>query len=150
MRSKAAVFWFVASMFLGIALVVQWDAGRRKQQKLEALQVQVEKNASNKEAEAKVKQLEAERLKLTGELRAAEYELNTVRLASAAGMGFTNAAAQNSTGQPGASGAQGKENPAGGMAKMLGNMMKDPEMRKAMAQQQRMGIDMIYGSLMKQ
>jgi hypothetical protein len=150
MRSKAAVFWFVMSMFLGIALVVQWDAGRRKQQKLEALQVQVEKTASNKDAEAKVKELEAERLKLTGELRAAEYELNTVRLASAAGIGFTNAAAQNSPGQPGASGAQGKENPAGGMAKMLGNMMKDPEMRKAMAQQQRMGVDMIYGSLMKQ
>ena len=150
MKSKAAVFWFVMSMFLGIALVVQWDAGRKKQQKLEAIQIQVEKSASNKDAEARVKELEAERLKLNGELRAAEYELNTIRLASAAGIGLTNTAAQNSQNQFGAPGVNGKENPAGGMAKMLANMMKDPEMRKAMAQQQRMGIDLVYGSLMKQ
>jgi hypothetical protein len=150
MRSKAAVCWFVVSMVLGVALVVQWDAARRKEQKLEALQVQVEKYAPNKDAEAKVKALERERLKLTGELRAAEYELNTMRMASAAGMGLTNTAAPTGPNQAAAAGGQGKENPAGGMAKMLGNMMKDPEMRKAMAQQQRIGLDMIYGSLMKQ
>jgi hypothetical protein len=150
MKSKAAIFWFVVSMVLGVALVVQWDAARRKQQKLEVLQIQVEKSASNQDAEAKVKELETERLKLNGELRAAEYELNTMRLASAAGIGLTNTAAQNSQVQSGGSGAQGKENPAAGMGKMLANMMKDPEMRKAMAQQQRMGLDMIYGSLMKQ
>ena len=115
MKSKAAVFWFVMSMFLGIALVVQWDAARRKQPTLEALQVQVQKSASNKDAEARVKELEAERLKLNGELRAAEYELNTIRLASAAGIGLTNTAAQNSQNQFGAPGVNGKENPAGMM-----------------------------------
>ena len=150
MRSKAAVGWFVVSMVLGVALVVQWDAARRKQVKLESLQVQVEKSASSENADAKVKALERERLKLTGELRAAEYELNTMRMASAAGMGLTNLAAPTGQNQAAAAGGQGKENPAGGMAKMLGNMMKDPEMRKAMAQQPRMGLDMIYGSLMKQ
>src|SRR5688572_12616192 len=139
MRSKAAVCWFVVSMVLGVALVVQWDAARRKQTKLEALQVQVEKSASS-DADVKVKALERERLKLIGELRAAEYELNTMRMASAAGMGLTNMVATTGANQNAASGGQGKENPAGGMAKMLGNMMKDPEMRKAMAQQQRMGL----------
>jgi hypothetical protein len=39
---------------------------------------------------------------------------------------------------------------AGSMGKMIGNMLKDPEMRKAMEQQQRMGMEMLYGSLIKQ
>ena len=111
MRSKAAVCWFVVSMVLGVALVVQWDAARRKQTKLEALQVQVEKSASS-DADVKVKALERERLKLIGELRAAEYELNTMRMASAAGMGLTNMVATTGANQNAASGGQGKENPA--------------------------------------
>ena len=149
MKSKATVFWFVVSMVFGIGLVVQWDAARRKQQKLEVLQIQVEKTASNKDAEAKVKELEAERLKLNGELRAVEYELNTMRLANAAGIGGTNFAAHDKQYQAAGDSDQGKGGMRG-MGKMLENMMKDPEMRKAMAQQQRMGLDMIYGSLMKQ
>jgi hypothetical protein len=35
------------------------------------------------------------------------------------------------------------------MASMMAKMLKDPEMRKAMAQQQKMGLNMVYGSLFK-
>jgi hypothetical protein len=148
MKSKAAVFWLVVSLVLGVALVAQWNAGKKKQLTLEKLQMQVEKIASNKGSEARVQELEKERLKLTGELRAAEYELNTVRMSSAAAMQLTNAP-QGAAIANSAEG-QGKQGGGAAMGKMLGNMLKDPEMRKAMEHQQRMGMDMIYGSLMKQ
>ncbi|MGZ8939012.1 MAG: hypothetical protein ACXW32_07365 [Limisphaerales bacterium] len=150
MKSKAAVFWCVVTLVLGVALGVQWNTGKKKQLKIENLQVQVEKSGSTPAVEARVKELEKERQKLTGELRAAEYELSTARMSSAAAMQVNNA--QQGQNAPAGGGTQGQGKEAGGaaMGKMLGNMLKDPEMRKAMEQQQRMGMDMIYGSLVKQ
>ena len=150
MKSKAALFWFVVSLVLGVALALQWTAGKKKQLAMEKLQIQVEKSASSAAMEARVKELEKERQQLTGELRAAEYELNTARMSSAAAMQMTNAPRAQIAGA--ASGMERQGNAEGGaaMGKMLGNMLKDPEMRKAMEQQQRMGMDMIYGGLMKQ
>ena len=148
MKSKAAAIWMVLSLVLGVALVVQWSDSKKQQLKLEKLQMQVEKGASASNAEARAKELEKERLKLIGELRAAEFELNSTRMAAAV-------AAQNTNAPAGAKAAAGatpatKGEGAGAMGKMLGNMLKDPEMRKAMEQQQRLGMEMLYGSLVKQ
>lgn len=148
MKSKAAILWFVVSVVLAAGVAMQWTRANKQQVKIEKLQVQVEKSASNPVSDARVKELEKERMKLTGDLRAAEYELNSVRLTSAA-LQMTNAP-QNGTQALASNGSQGREQGAGAMGKMLGNMLKDPEMRKAMEQQQRMGMDMIYGSLVKQ
>jgi hypothetical protein len=151
MKSKAAVFWFVVSLVLGGLLIVQWQ-GREKQQLLmEKLQLQVEKGAAQPDLEARVKELEKERMKLNGDLRAAEYALNSIRLSSAAGMQGTNAAA-GANGLATNQAQEGGQGQGGGaaMGKMLANMLKNPEMRKAMEQQQGMAMDMIYGSLVKQ
>ena len=148
MRSKAALLWFVVSLVLGGLLIVQWKGREKQQLMIEKLQLQVEKSAGKPDLEARVKELEKERLKLNGELRAAEYELNSVRLSTAAAMQGTNAVA----GTSGIPMNQAQEGGKGGaaMGKMLANMLKDPEMRKAMEQQQGMAMDMIYGSLVKQ
>jgi hypothetical protein len=149
MKSKAAAAWCVLSIVLATILVVQWNDKKALRYKLEKLQLQVEKMASDEPSEARVQQLEKERLKLMGELRAAENELNNVRVAGAAAKA-TNApesriAARNASPSGAEAGAQG----GAAMGKMLGDMLKNPEMRKAMEQQQRMAMDMIYGSLVK-
>lgn len=150
MKSKAAILWFGVSVVLAIALVMQWNAGKAKQQKLEKLQLQVEQIASKPDATKQVKELEKERMKLLGELRAAEHELRTVQMTAAA-MQATNAASAQLTSTGSNSGDHGSRGQGmGAMGKMLENMMKDPEMRKAMEQQQRMGMDMVYGALFKQ
>jgi hypothetical protein len=147
MKSKAAVFWFVVSLVLGGLLIVQWQGREKQQLMIEKLQLQVEKSASKPDLEARVKELEKERMKLNGDLRAAEYELNSVRLSTAAAQQGTNATAGPSAMKQPQEGGQGG---GAAMGKMLANMLKDPEMRKAMEQQQRMAMDMIYGSLVKQ
>jgi hypothetical protein len=147
MKSKAAVFWFVVSLVLGGLLIVQWQGREKQQLMIEKLQLQVEKSASKPDLEARVKELEKERMKLNGDLRAAEYELNSVRLSTAAALQGTNAMAGPATVNQSQERGQGA---GAGMGKMLANMLKDPEMRKAMEQQQGMAMDMIYGSLVKQ
>ena len=75
MKSKAGLFWFVVSLVLGGLLIVQWKGREKQQLMMEKLQLQVEKSAGKPDLEARVKELEKERLKLNGELRAAEYAL---------------------------------------------------------------------------
>lgn len=136
----------VVSLVLAVGLVVQWSDARKKKLKMEKLQLQVEKSASAGSTDSRVKELEKERMKLIGELRAAEFELNSVRMAAAAAQSTKAQAATIS----GSARMQGpKTEGAGAMGKMFGNMLKDPEMRKAMEQQQRMGMEMMYGSLVK-
>lgn len=146
MKSKATAFWFIVSLVLALGLVWQWSAARKQRLTLEKLQIQVEKTASEHTDEARVKELEKERMKLLGELRAAEYELSGARMSAAAALqSSSNTTAQSQGAQP----INAKETPAN-MGKMLANMLKNPEMRKAMEQQQRMGLEMIYGTLFKQ
>jgi hypothetical protein len=148
MKSKAAILWFLVSVALGFALVVQWNSARRQKLKMEQLQMQVEQGtAKGKDSAARVQELEKEVRTLTAELRTTEFQLNKAR------------APQLASQQPGASKAQTPapmagqrqgDSAGGGMGKMLANMMKDPEMRKAMEGQQRMGLEMMYGSLFKE
>jgi hypothetical protein len=149
MKSKAGLLWFVVSLVLGGLLIVQWKGREKQQLMIEKLQLQVEKSAAKPDLEARVQELEKERLKLNGELRAAEYELNSVRLSSAAAVQGTNALA-GGNGMPTNPAQEGGKGGGAAMGKMLANMLKDPEMRKAMEQQQGMAMDMIYGTLVKQ
>jgi len=150
MKSKAAAVWCVLSIVLATILVVQWNDKKALRSKLEKLQLQVEKMTSGEPSEARVQQLEKERLKLMGELRAAENELNDVRVPGAAAKATNAPESRVATRNASPSGAEPVA-PQGGaaMGKMLGDMLKNPEMRKAMEQQQRMAMDMIYGSLVK-
>ncbi|HEX7863227.1 MAG TPA: hypothetical protein VF773_23060 [Verrucomicrobiae bacterium] len=147
MKSKAAAFWCVLSLVLATGLVVQWNYNKKQRMTLEKLQLHVEQSVSEPGTEARIQELERERNRYIGELRAAEFELNAVRM-SAAAMNATNGAVAGSPPQSGEAGP-GNEG-AGGMGKMLSNMLKDPDMRKAMEHQQRVGMDMMYGSLFKQ
>src|SRR5688572_8985954 len=91
MKSKAGLFWFAVSLALAAVLGWQWNKTRKLQGKVEQLQVQVEKGGSGDVAlKAKVKELETERTKLTGELRATEFELNNTRMAYSAAAQMTN------------------------------------------------------------
>ena len=148
MKSKAAILWFLVSVMLSGALFAQWKSARGQKTKLEQLQVQVEKGSvKEREAEGRVKELEKEVRTLTGELRTTEYELNRVRapqVASSQTPGSTLQAAQLPAQR------QGEASAGGGTGRMLANMMKNPEMRKALEQQQKMAVGMIYGALFKE
>jgi hypothetical protein len=147
MRSKAAILWFVVSAGLAAALLVQWNSGRKEKVKLEQLQVQVEKGVSKeKAAEARAQELEKEVRQLSGELRMAEVELSKASTPPAASLPPNTASRGAQTPAP----QQGEQQGGGGMGKMLANMLKDPEMRKMMEQQQKLGMDMIYGALFKE
>ena len=147
MRSKAAILWFVVSIALATGLVVQWNSARKEKLKLEQLQVQVEKTASkDKATEARIQELEKEARTLNGELRTAEFELIKGRVPQTASSPAPNDPARAPQIPTQRQGEQG----GGGMGKMLANMMKDPEMRKMMEQQQKLGMDMVYGGLFKE
>src|SRR5262245_12511543 len=140
MKSKMAVFWFVLSVALASVLAVQMTRARKQHLKLETLQVQVEELAEQgRTSEAQLQELKKERSDLRSEVLATEAELKKTRRVQ-------NEAKQNVQGSARAGeGSQvksGQNSGASGVGNFLGNMMKDPEMRKAMEQQQRMGLNM--------
>src|SRR5690349_8705569 len=125
MRLKFAWLWFVVSVALGVMVLLQVRKERRQKLLLEETQLQVE----NKESQSgnRVKELEQERQKLRGALNAAEYELNSVRLAYNGLARATNAPTANApASQLSASG--NSSSPMAGMQNMFAQMMKDPEM----------------------
>ena len=152
MKSKGAIFWFVVALALAGVVFAQWDSSKKQKLKMEELQLQVEKIGSReKEVTTRMQDVEKERSKLNSEVRALEFELNNSRMAYNALAQMTNTAqpgsmqaAQARAGQRPGQGGQG------GIGQMLATMMKDPDTRKMLEQQQRMGMDMVYGSLFKQ
>lgn len=146
MKSKMALFWFAVSAILAAFLVLQENRSMKERAEREKLQVQVEQLAQrNREAESENKQLRQERSKLQTDVLAAEGELNRVRQTSA-----TQGAKQAELAANANRNQSGTGNSPGGIGNFFENMLKNPEMREAMEQQQRMGLDMIYGSLFKQ
>jgi hypothetical protein len=146
MKSKAALFWFVVSLVLGGLLAVQWREQRQQQLKMDELRLQVEKLAEeSRGAAAQAQEFQKERATMQRELAAAQDQAAR-----------TSAAAARPTQQNQTSAAKvaasnpGTEKEGGGAGSYFANMLKDPEMRKAMREQQRMGLNMIYGSLFKQ
>jgi hypothetical protein len=150
MKPKLAFAWFLVSLALTALLVVNWRNAAQQKHRLEALQLQFEKlDLQEKTAKARVAELEKELSQTRGELRAAEIDSSNSRLAYQALASMTNAPRVSP--QSGLASAQGQQQqPGGGMGSFLSNMMKDPEMRKMMEQQQRTGLELVYGSLFKQ
>ncbi len=149
MKSKFALCWFVVSLALGAMLIRQARQTRTQQQKLEALQLQVERfSEETRGAENKVQQLQKVREETRRELAAAQDQAARVQAplppANSPKSGLPASGAVSGSDQTGEKAA------GGGMGDFLTKMTKDPEMRKAMAQQQRMGLNMIYSSLFKQ
>lgn len=148
MNSKGTVFWVMISLVLGGSTALQWWQRKAQQERLHALQAQVERLSTDaRKARGEVEELQKERSELRGELVAARAEAtppsqklpvstSPIRDGSPSLSAPTPAGAASSSGKP-------------NMGNMLGNMMKDPEMRKAMEQQQRMGLNMIYAGLFK-
>jgi len=147
MKSKFAWIWFVVSVALGVLLIIQVREGNRRKVLLEQTQLQVENKQST--SENRVRELEQERQKLRGDLNVAEYQLNSMRLAYSGLAGATNAPAANPTSGAQASASTATSSPMAGMQNMFAQMMKDPEMRKVMEQQQRVAMETMYASLFK-
>ena len=148
MKSKATILWFLVSVVLAGALFAQWRSAREEKATLEKLQMQVEKSSvKEREAEVRIQEMEKEVRALTGELNTTEYELNKARAPQVASVP-TPGTKPRAPQMP----AQGSGEPSagGGMGKMLAEMMKNPETRKAMEQQQKMGVQMVYGALFKE
>jgi hypothetical protein len=147
MKSKLAVLWFIVSLALAATLFVQMRNARKQKLLLEKLQLQIENDGHS--SQAKVKDLEKSSMMLRGQLQAAEGELASARgayqaLAQKMNSTSVSAAVPGAPGNASAGGANSQ--PAGNF---LASMLKDPEMKKAMAEQQRMAMDMMYSSLLK-
>jgi hypothetical protein len=145
MKSISAIFWFLLSVVLAGVLVFQTKQRRAQQQRLESAQLQVEEFSNQaRTAESHAQEFQKQESALRKELASTQDELSRARtqpqqLAPAKG----NPATISRNSSP----AVPKE--SGNMATVFANMMKDPEARKAMAQQQRMGLNMVYGEMFR-
>src|SRR5688572_6918432 len=71
MKSKAALFWLLASVILGIALAERWSKARKQRTIIESLQLKLEKaTEQNSAASLRLKKLETELEKSSAELLA--------------------------------------------------------------------------------
>jgi hypothetical protein len=146
MKPKLAFVWFIVSLALCALLVANWRTSEQRRVLLETVQLQLEKvNQAEKTARARNDELEKDARRLRAELRGAEVDLNSTRMAYNTALQMTNASPALSGG-----GTPEKNSGPRGMGAFLSNVMNDPEMRKAMEQQQRMGLDLVYGALYKQ
>ena len=149
MKPRLAFAWFLVSLALTALLVVQWRTNSQRRVLLERVQKQIEKlDQQEKIAKVRAAELETEARQLRAEVRALEIELNSVRMAQNAILQMTNTPAAQA--QPGSGGTNRTGPGPGGMGPMLAKMMKDPALRQAFEQQQRIGLDMVFGSLYKE
>ncbi len=147
MKSKTALFWFSISLVLGGLLAFQWTQGKRRQVKMEELQLEVEKFAQeSRSSTAQAEELRKERANTQRELAAAQDQATRASASVSATPIQPSPADVPKAGTP----PQSRGPASGNPGNFLANLMKDPETRKAMREQQRMGLNMMYGSLFKQ
>lgn len=140
MKSKMALAWFLVALALGAFLIVQSREKAAQQQLTEKLQLKVEKLSQEaRAAEQRVEELRKERALLRDDLLAAEMNNAATSANSNPAQPATNTA-QASRPSPSKS-----SNPAN----LISQMMNDPEMRKVIAEQQKMGINMMYSKLIE-
>src|SRR4051812_16236376 len=123
MKSKFAWFWFFVSLGLAGLLIAQMREARKRKQMVEDLQLQME-NMDGR-SDGRVRELEQERQKLRGELKATENELNSARLAYSSLAQMTNLSGAPTRGAGQAASAGGAATPMAGMQNMLGKMFND-------------------------
>ena len=146
MRPKLSFVWFLVAAALGAILIAQWRGAEKREKLLQSLQLQVEKlDQKEKIASARAAELEKENGKLRGEVIAAELEAKRSKEAA-------QEAIQQARQNPAALAARAaqEEKKPEGPANFLAQMMKNPEMRQMMEQQQRMAMEMLYAPLFKQ
>lgn len=149
MKTKFIAVLLILCFALAGLLAVQWNRASQQKTQIEKLQLQVESASSHeRQASNSVVTLQKENQTLRGKLNVSEMELNNTKLAYAAISQMTNSAEATPNSRL-ASRDSAKSQPANPMAAMA-EMMKNPEMKKAMAQQQRMALDMMYGGLFKE
>lgn len=138
-----AKVWFVIALVLGAVLVAQ----NLNSKKLAAQQAAASAQAKEQEltlAAAKARADETERA-----LRRAQDDLTSVRQELAHQRANPAAVVSSSPAQPAAApaapGAEGKS-----PMSMIGDMLKNPEMRKMMESQQKAALEMMYDPLLKE
>jgi len=142
MNTAMAKFWFVVSLVLGAVLVAQ----TLNHKKLTAQQASSTAQAKEQEltlAAAKARADETERA-----LRRAQDDLTSVRQELANQRANPAAVVSSSPAQPAAPAAPGAEGKS--PMSMIGDMLKNPEMRKMMESQQKASLEMMYDPLLKE
>jgi hypothetical protein len=147
MKTKLWLFFLVLSGALATLLVIREQKGKHQKNLIEQLQLQVERTSgTEREAQRELASIKNENRSLREKLTVADVELNRARLAYKAALELTNSYQAPRAPSP----VREKTGRGGNPMSAVAEMMKDPEMRKAMAQQQKMMLDTMYGSLFKQ
>lgn len=148
MKPRISIVLFIVCLSLGALLLVQWRQLNEQKELIQTLQVQVEEMQGEiNAAKSRAEDLAEDRQRLRGEI----LNLSSARgfAAVSAGAAATPPQAVDPGGQaqaaPASADGKGRQNPL----TAIGDMMKDPEMRKVMAQQQQMALNMMYAPMYK-
>ncbi len=146
-----AKLWLAVLLLAGITvcllLILQRREINRQKQLIETLQLQIENSAGvEQRAKSEFENTRKENQALRQRLTTADIELNRERIGFKNALEATNAYRIQT---PTSTAAENGSRPANPL-KAIAEMMKDPETKKAMAQQQRAALDMIYGNLFKE
>jgi hypothetical protein len=147
MKAKLWVVFFITIAALGSLLFVQRCEIRRQKQFIEMLQLQIESNSgTERAAKNQLETVKKENQTIREKLSSANVELNKTRLALKSAMETSKAQSV----PPMTAAFPEKGNKTSNPMSALADMLKDPEMKKAMAQQQRGMLDTMYGGLFKE
>lgn len=136
-----AMAWFLVALALGALLFAQSRDKAAQRQLTEKLQIKVEKLSQEaRAAQQKVEELEKERALLRDDLLAAGRN----PIPAPANQDGTQSSAITDRPQ-----AHRGESKAANPANFISEMMKDPEMRKVIEEQQKMSINMMYSKLIE-
>ena len=138
--------WTKTIIAVGLAaaavIALQWNRIETQKTELASLQSQLQQaSQQSEEQQASIKKLETRDESLTQSLRAGERESAQLRASAHKPRAAAPVAAANPSGVI----PEGK-----GLGSLMENMMKDPDMMKAMAEQQVQVIKTQYGPLVKQ
>jgi hypothetical protein len=147
MKTVILVLLLAVSIGAGGLCLVQYRHSRREAAQLQALQAQVqEKQAAMEQLQREQERAEQQKAELA---KVSEDFARHAREQEQAAQSnyIARAQALSAGGKPGGTAAPGSEK---GFGNMLSSMMKDPDMKKFIHDQQRTMVDQLYGPLIKQ
>ena len=145
MKNLTALVVVVAFVTLSAVCIVEWKKSSNGQAKIQSIQNQLdEKSRQAEELQSANNRLKVEQRELQWKV-----DLLTSR-AQAAELAQTQSSSSNSTTETNASQATSDEKKKTPFAGFLSKMMKDPEMKKFIRNQQGMMLDQFYGPLLKE
>jgi hypothetical protein len=148
MQKLAISLLALAAAVLAVVCVVQQKQLRKAQDKWRAAESSRGAEAEARETQAaRVKELERNEARLEKQLEEFTKMTTTLREKEARQASNLTSLAQGARENPSADGESGLLGK--GMGEMLGRMMKDPNMRDMMREQQKAVINMMYGGLFK-